>query len=147
LKLSARSHEHLENFLREFYQDPTLRLPAVYFHTGALVRLVTRAINVSAITFGQHVLISPELVEADSRGRQRVPGWLVAHEAVHVLQYKREGYVRFLVHYLCGYWRALRESGKWDRAGRMRAYLSIAEERAAQEVERAYQAKGTGPKP
>ncbi|HEX8175296.1 MAG TPA: DUF4157 domain-containing protein [Pyrinomonadaceae bacterium] len=146
MKLAARSHEHLENFLREFYQDSTLRLPAVYFYTGTLVRLVTHALNVSAITFGQHVLISPELVNADSHGRQSVPGWLVAHEAVHVLQYKREGYIRFLMHYLFGYWRALRESGKWDRAARLRAYLAIAEEREAQEVERAYQAKSTGPK-
>ena len=146
MKLSARSHEHLENFLREFYQDSQLRLPAIYFHKGALVRLLTRAMNVGAITFGQHVLISPEMIKANRRGRQSVPGWLVAHEAVHVLQYKREGYIRFLMHYLFGYWRALRENGKWDRAARMRAYLAVAEARAAQEVERAYRAKSTGTK-
>ncbi|HKS26612.1 MAG TPA: DUF4157 domain-containing protein [Pyrinomonadaceae bacterium] len=147
MKLAAPSHEHLENFLREFYQDSTLRLPIIRFHGGALARLVTRALRIGAITFGRHVLISPELIKTDSSGRRSAPGWLVAHEAVHVLQYEREGYARFLMHYLMGYWRALRESGKWGREARMNAYLSIAEERAAQEVERAYQARGRETKP
>lgn len=147
MKLAAESHERLENFLREFFQDPDLQLPAICLHKGAAARLLTRTLKVAAITFGHHVLVSPEVIKTDGLGRQNVPGWLLAHEATHVLQYKREGYLRFFLHYLLGYLRALRESGKWDRAARMAAYLAIAEERTAHEVQRAYQAKGTELKP
>lgn len=84
------------------------------------------------------MLLSPDRV-LDAGGSLSTKGWLVAHEAMHVLQYEREGHVRFLLRYFYGYWRALRGSGKWNREARMHAYLAIEAERIAHEVERAYQ--------
>jgi len=70
---------------------------------------VTRTLKIGASTFGRRVLVSPALARRDASQRLIVPGWLVAHEAVHVLQYERAGFVGFLVSYLKGYRRALRE--------------------------------------
>lgn len=139
MKLARESHQRLEKFFREYFDDSQLRLPPIHLHRGRLARLVTKQLRIGAITFGRHIFVSPDRV-TEAGGDLSTKGWLVAHEATHVLQYEREGHVRFLLRYFYGYWRALKESGKWDREARMNAYLSIEAEREAREVERAYQA-------
>ncbi len=67
-----------------------------------------------------------------------MPGWLAAHEAVHVLQYERDGLVRFLISYLREYFRTLACSRRADAAARMAAYLSIPHEIEARIAELAY---------
>jgi hypothetical protein len=140
MKLARESHLRLEQFFREYFNDPQLRLPPIYLHRGPLARLITRQLRIGAITIGRHVLLSPDRVVKEEWGLC-TKGWLVAHEATHVLQYEREGYLRFLFKYFYGYWRALRSGGrKWNREARMAAYLAIEAERVAHEVERAYHA-------
>lgn len=90
------------------------------------------------MTLGRHVFVRPSLLRCDVSGRLTLPGWLVVHEAAHVLQYAERGFVRFLHGYLRGYWRALRKGGHWDAAGRMAAYKAIAEELEARRAEEAY---------
>lgn len=137
MKLARESHRRLEKFFREYLNDPKLLLPPIYLHRGRIARLVTKQLGTGAITFGRHILFSPDRVtQAD--GDLRAEGWLVAHEATHVLQYEHEGYVRFFLKYLYGYWRALHKGRKWDGQARINAYLAIAEERAALEAEQAY---------
>jgi hypothetical protein len=138
MKLARESHQRLEKFFRQYFDEPHLQLPPIYLHSGRIARLVTKRLRVGALTIGRHILLSPDrVIEAD--GNLTTKGWLVAHEATHVLQYEREGYVRFFFRYFYGYWRALRGSGKWSREARMSAYLAIEAERIAHEVERAYQ--------
>lgn len=141
--LARESHERLEKFFREYFKDPLLRLPPIFVHRGRVARFMTRTLRVGAITFGRHVLLAPDRV-VDAGGRFATEGWLIAHEATHVLQYEREGYVRFFFKYLYGYWCAMREGGKWDRDARMKAYLAIEAERVAHEVERAYKTWSRG---
>ena len=100
--------------------------------------------GMGAITFGRHVYVQTGLFGRDSKGRATLPARLVVHEAAHVLQYEARGYPRFFRDYLRGYWRGLREGGRWDAAGRMAAYMAIAEEREAREAEDAYAASGVG---
>ncbi len=138
MKLADESHARIEGFLREHLKEPELRLPPIKVHGGALARCATRALKIGAITFGRHVFISPNWVERKAGGRRTAPGWLIAHEAVHVLQYEREGWLRFLLNYVLDYWRLLRASGGWDAAARMAAYLAITKESAAREAEDAY---------
>jgi len=138
MRLSDESHERVERFFREHRGDPRLKLPPVYVHGGATARLLLWFAGMSGITFGRHVFIRPSLVRKDAEGRARVPGWLLVHEAAHVLQYEERGFARFLRDYLRGYWRALRGCGRWDAAGRMAAYREIAEEREACRAEDAY---------
>ena len=97
--------------------------------------------GMDAMTLGRHVFVRPGLFRKDVLGRLTLPGWLVVHEAAHVLQYAEKGFARFLVGYLGGYWRALREGGRWDAAGRMAAYRAIEEERQAHAAEHAYVAQ------
>jgi hypothetical protein len=138
MKLAAESHTRLESFLREHLRDREMRLPPITIYSGFVARLLTSAFKIGAITFGRRVFVSPRLVKDDEVGRPTLPGWLAAHEAIHVLQYERAGFLRFLVTYLRGYGRALRAGGSWNAAAREAAYLAIAEECAAREAEAAY---------
>ena len=144
MRLSAESHARVERFFREYLNESGLRLPPIVFHTGQTARLFQALSGMCAITFGRHVFVSPGLFRRDVEGRATLPGWLVVHEAAHVLQYEERGFARFLRDYLRGYWRALREGGRWDRSGRMAAYLAIAEEREARSAEAAYAACASG---
>jgi hypothetical protein len=78
------------------------------------------------------------MVKTDSSGRASAPAWLLVHEAAHVLQYEERGFVRFLAGYLRSYLRVLIKGKDLSAAARTAAYLSIPEERAAREAERAY---------
>ncbi|MBD0371499.1 MAG: DUF4157 domain-containing protein [Pyrinomonadaceae bacterium] len=139
MKLARESHRRLEKFFREYFNDPQLKLPPIFLHRGRLARLVTKRLRIGAITVGRHIFIAPErVVEAD--GNLSTKGWLIAHEATHVLQYEYAGYIRFFLRYFYNYWVALRGSEAWDGEARMKAYLAIEAERIAHEVERAYQA-------
>ena len=142
MRLSDESHSHVEQFLRAHRGDAGLVLPPIRLHGGVCARLLMMAsAGMGAMTLGRHVFVRPGLLRRDAAGRLTLPGWLVVHEAAHVLQYAERGFVRFLRGYLRGYWRALREGGRWDAAGRMAAYLEVEEEREARRAEDAYAAQ------
>ena len=142
MRLSDESHSHVEQFFREHLGDPGLALPRIRLHTGVCARLLMLAsAGMGAMTLGRHVFVRPGLLRRDSGGRLTLPGWLVVHEAAHVLQYAERGAARFLRDYLGGYWRALRGGGRWDAAGRMAAYMALEEEREARSAEDAYAAQ------
>jgi len=138
MRLSDESHRHVEQFFRVHRGDAGFVLPRMRIHGGPVARLLMVSAGMGALTLGRHVFVRPSLLGRDARGRATLPGWLVVHEAAHVIQYAEGGFVRFLLKYLRGYWRALREGGRWDAAGRMAAYLAIAEEREARAAERDY---------
>lgn len=124
--------------MREHHEDQTLKLPPFFIYCGRVSRAITQTLNIGAITIGRRVWVSPAHVSSDERGGLLVPGWLIVHEATHVLQYERAGYLGFYLSYLGGYWRALRKVEKWDEKGRNAAYLAIPEERLARQAEKAY---------
>ena len=138
MRLSEESHSHVEQFFRTHRGEPSLVLPRIHFHGGLSAGLLKLSSRMEAITLGRHVFVRPGLFRRDARGRVTLPGWLVAHEAAHVLQYSERGFVRFLLGYLGGYWRELRVGRRWDSSGRLAAYIAIAEEREARVAEQAY---------
>jgi Domain of unknown function (DUF4157) len=138
MKLSADTHDELQHFFRQHLNDRALCLPPITIHAGLLARLLMKAVGMGAITFGRHVFVKPGFIMRDGEGRATAPGWLLAHEAAHVLQYEQRGYLRFFRDYLRGYWLALRAGKNWGAIGRMAAYMAIAEERSAREAEHAY---------
>ena len=87
--LASESHEQLEGFLREHFDDPALRLPPLYFYESRLLGWVVRAFHLGAITFGRRIFVLPKYMERDARGRLTIPHWLAAHESTHVLQSTR----------------------------------------------------------
>jgi uncharacterized protein DUF4157 len=138
MKLSANAHDELQHFFRRHLSDRELCLPPITIHAGLFAKLLMKANGMGAITFGRHVFVRPALIKKDEEGRASAPGWLLAHEAAHVLQYEQRGYIRFFRDYLRGYWLALRAGKRWDAMGRMAAYMAIAEEQVAREAEHAY---------
>lgn len=136
--LAAESQERLERFLREHFGDPALRLPPLLFYDSRILLWLGRPFHLGAITFGRRIFVLPEYVERDAEGRLTISGSIAAHEATHVLQYERAGWVGFFSLYLRGYWRALRAQERFGGAAHMAAYLAIEEEREAREAEEAY---------
>ena len=136
--LAAESHERLERFFREHFDDPTLRLPPIYFYHDRMAGWFVGGLRQGAITFGRSIFVLPRLIKRDEQGCLTVPGWLAVHEATHVLQYERAGIVGFLLRYLGGYWRALRAQKELSGAAHWAAYLAIREEMEANEAEKAY---------
>src|SRR5687767_1654837 len=127
MRLSDESHTHVEQFFRAHRCDAGLALPRIHIHGGLFARLLMLSAGMGAMTLGRHVFVRPGLLKREGAGRLTLPGWLVVHEAAHVLQYAERGFARFLAGYLRGYWRALRDGGRWDAAGRMAAYMAIEE--------------------
>ena len=138
MRLAPEAHRHIEAFLRERKQCESLRLPPVSVYVGRWARLLTGTFGILAITFGRRVFVSARVVKRDERGRLTVPAGLLAHEAMHVVQYGEAGFAGFLLSYLGEYWRGLRAQPGWGRAAREAAYRAIKQEREAYEAEDAY---------
>lgn len=138
MRLAPESHKRIEEFLRDHLGDAALELPPVFVYGGRFTRWFTDAFQVLAITFGRRVFVAPKVIVRDERGRLAAPAALIAHEATHVLQYARSGFLRFLISYVWEYWRALREQPGWGKAARQAAYFAIRQEREAYAAEAAF---------
>jgi hypothetical protein len=125
MKLSEKSRQKIEMFFREYLRDQNFRLPEVRFYAGKFSRHFTRVLKVQGITFGRRVLILPELVWKSEGNRHRLDEEIVVHEITHVLQYRREGFGRFLWKYLRDYRKNLRKAGERNFNTRLEAYLMI----------------------
>lgn len=82
----------------------------------------------SAVTLGQRIFVNQDMYPAVASGENR---GLLAHELVHVDQWRREGYVAFLVQYTTEYLRN-RIIGLDHRT----AYRAISFEAAAYDAQR-----------
>ena len=142
MRLTAEAHAQLERFLRAYLRDEGLRLPWIELHTGRLAGALTRVLRVGAITFGRHVFVASVWCARGAGGGVCVPAWLVAHEAMHVLQYGRAGAARFLHAYLLAYARAMWRGRSLSGAAHALAYKAIEYEVEAFAAEKAYRAWG-----
>ena len=125
MKLADASHRKLELFFREYFGDENLRLPRTYFYVGGFTKTLTNLISVHGITMGKRIFIKPTLLSLNGKKLPKLPEDLIAHELVHVLQYRREGFLKFFYKYLTGYWRNLQSKKRWDAVSRHKAYLEI----------------------
>jgi hypothetical protein len=125
MKLAAASHRKLELFFREYLEDENFRLPTTHFYVGGFTKTLTKIISVHGITVGRRVFIKPALLSLNRNNLPKLPEDLIAHEIAHVLQYRREGFLKFLYKYATDYWRNLRAKRKWDAVSRHKAYLEI----------------------
>lgn len=137
MRLAEDSRVELELFFREFLRDENVRIPRVWFYAGRGARWLTLAGRVGAITLGRRVLVAPSFLSR-GEGGAGIPGGLAAHEVAHVLQYERNGVLRFLPRYLFEYCAGLWKAGKLDAASRMSAYRGISFEQEAHAAERAF---------
>lgn len=82
--------------------------------------------DVAAMTLGRRIFVDPSLLRSGDHVRL---GRLLVHELVHVGQWERLGWLRFLWTYLSEYLEARREG-----AGHDEAYRQISLEREAREA-------------
>ena len=125
MKLAESSHQKIESFFRDYLGDESFKLPQSYFYIGRFSRVFTALLGVHGITFGRQIFILPSLVSLNENQKLKLPESLVVHEVTHVLQYRREGIMRFVYQYLKSYWGNLKPEKKWDIDARRQAYLNI----------------------
>ena len=125
MKLADSSHERLEAFFREYLDDADFCLPAIDLHIGVFTKVFTDLISVHGITLGSRIFIKPTLLSLNRNNLPKLPEDLVAHEIAHVLQYKREGFIRFFYKYLTSYFGNLRKKKNWSGYSRHQSYLEI----------------------
>lgn len=134
MKLSRNSHRTIEFFFRDFLKDENFKLPLTHFYIGNFSRIITLFLRINGITIGRHIFVLPELVSRNRNNQKKLPEDLVVHEIMHVIQYKKTGFVKFLYLYLRDYWKNLRITKRWDAAARRQAYLDIPYETEAREA-------------
>jgi len=125
MKLSAKSHRKIEEFFREYLRDENFRLPEIRFYGGRLTRFLTTRLRIEGLTVGRRIYILPENFRFSESGNLRLDEELVVHEIAHVLQYRREGFFRFLWLYQKSYYANLRKKKNRDMFAKAEAYLEI----------------------
>jgi hypothetical protein len=125
MKLAESSHHKIESFFQERLDDKSFTLPQSHFYIGKFSRVFTAILGVHGITLGRRVFILPSLASRAENQKLKLPESLIVHELTHVLQYRREGIVRFIYQYLKSYWNNLKLEKKWDTNARRQAYLAI----------------------
>ena len=134
MKLSPDSHRILEIFFQDFFQDKSFTLPFTHFYTGNFSKILTSFLSINGITVGRRVFVMPKLISLNRKNQKKLPEELIVHEIMHVIQYKKAGFGKFLYKYLRDYWSNLRKKRKWDSASRRNAYLEIPFEIEAREA-------------
>ena len=125
MKLAESSHQKIETFFRKYLDDDSFKLPQSYFYIGKFSRFLTAVLGVHGITFGRQIFILPNLVSMTDNQKQKLPKSLVVHEMTHVLQYRRDGFLKFIYQYLKSYLSNLKSEKKWNARTRRQAYLAI----------------------
>lgn len=125
MKLSAKSHKKIEDFFREYLGEEDFRLPEIYFYGGKFTNYLTSFLKIEGITIGRRIYIFPDNFWVSENQKLRLGEELVVHEITHVLQYRREGFFRFLWLYFKSYLSNLMKRGKWDLMSRAESYFEI----------------------
>jgi hypothetical protein len=125
MKLGEKSHKKIEEFFREHLRDENFNLPEIQFYGGKFTNFLTTRLKIEGITIGRRVYICPANFRHSETGKLRLDEELAVHEIAHVLQYRREGFFRFLWLYQKSYYANLRKQAKRDLYARAEAYLEI----------------------
>ncbi|HQU81720.1 MAG TPA: hypothetical protein PKY59_01255 [Pyrinomonadaceae bacterium] len=134
MKLAKSSAERIENFFKEYLEDENFVLPKINFYCGKFTNILTKLLKIHGITFGGYIFILPSLLRKNSERKNKLPEDLVVHEIAHVLQYKRDGFVKFLYKYLRDYRHNLQKRKTRDEISKHLAYRDIPYEIEAREI-------------
>lgn len=138
MKLAERSHQKLERFFKEHFENEEFKLPPIHFYIGGFTKIFTKIIQVQGITLGKRIYVFPGLIKKTTNNEPKLPERLAAHEIAHVLQYRKYGFAKFLYHYLKSFWKNLKTQEKWDLMSRQQAYLDIPFEVEARKIEQSF---------
>jgi hypothetical protein len=125
MKLDEKSHKKIERFFREHLADDSFCLPEIRFYGGKFTYYLTSGLKIEGLTIGKRIYIFPENFWTSENGKLRLDEELVVHEIAHVLQYKREGFFKFLWAYVKSYRTNLKKKKRRDLNAKAEAYLEI----------------------
>ncbi len=134
MKLGEKSHKKIEQFFREYLGQERFVLPAIYFYGGSFTHRLTSVLGIDGITIGRRIYIFPENFWRSENNLLRISENLVVHEIAHVLQYRHEGFGRFLWKYFKSYFNNIRKRKRFDFNARAAAYLEIPFEIEARKI-------------
>jgi len=134
MKLAEKSRKKIEEFFREYLKNEEFQLPEIQFYGGKFTRVLTSALKIEGITIGRRIYIFPGNFWFSENRKLRLDEELVVHEVTHVLQYNREGFLKFLGRYFKCYYLNLRKKKRWDLAARAEAYFEIPYEIEARKI-------------
>jgi len=140
MRLSEQSHKKIEEFFREYLDNEDFRLPEVRFYGGKFTHYLTSVLKIEGLAVGRRIYIFPENFWISENRKLRLDEQLVVHEITHVLQYRREGFFRFLRLYYKSYYANLRKNKRRDFSARTEAYLEISFEIEARQAASNYAA-------
>ena len=133
MRLAENSSEIIESFFREYLNDEDFELPKINFFAGKLASVISTFLRIQGITIGKSILISPNSIILENN-KKTTSKTLIVHEIAHVLQYRREGFFRFLYKYFRSYLGNFRKKRDWSPISRLEAYLEIPFEIEARKV-------------
>jgi hypothetical protein len=125
MRLSKKSQKKIEEFFREYLADDDFCLPEIHFYGGRFARLLTTRLKIEGITIGRRIYILPENFWMSENRKLRLDEELVVHEITHVLQYRREGFFKFLWLYQKSYYSNLKKKDRRDSLSKSEAYWEI----------------------
>ena len=133
MRLSNKSLGLFTEFFEEVGRCGPDEFPDVriYARTGA--RLVTGFLLVDGITIGGAIFVSPRFIKRNPAGRLIISKQLLAHELVHVIQYREQGSAAFLKTYVSDFWGEFKRKKKWSAKSWYEAYLMVPHELEARE--------------
>jgi hypothetical protein len=139
--LSKESALHLEEFLRDHLTEPDLRLPEISLYNNRPIDRIGFALGFDGLTFRKWVFVTRRVLNRKDVNDINIDSAFLAHEAIHVLQYRHEGTFIFLAKYLCAFVSALRSAEGPLKAKVRNAYLAIPYEQEALQAEKYFRCR------
>jgi len=133
--VSEESAQHLEEFLRDYLTKPDLTLPKLTLYNNRLIDRIGLALGFDGLTFRKWVFVTRRVLNRKDLNDIDIDSAFLAHEAIHVLQYRRQGTFIFLMKYLWAFISALRSAEGPLQAKVRNAYLAIPYEQEALQAE------------
>jgi hypothetical protein len=141
MNLSKESARHLEEFLRDYLTEPDLTLPEITFYNNRLIDRIGFALGFDGLTFRKWVFVTRRVLNRNDVNDIDIDSAFVAHEAIHVLQYRQQGTFIFLLKYLWAFVSALRAAEGPLKAKVRNAYLAIPYEQEALQAETCFRCR------
>jgi hypothetical protein len=128
MRLSEESKDLFIEFFytRGFCEKEDFPEIRVYCRLGASI--ITTLIAADGITIGRRIFVRPAHVGRNSDSRLVVSRNLLAHEIVHVMQYKQRGFAGFATSYVAEFWKIFRRKERWTAKSWFEAYEAIPDE-------------------
>ncbi len=134
MRLSDPAYKLFSDFFSDCELCEGAPFPNVQVYARRGSWLVTNLLMVDGITIGRHVFINPKLVSRDRRNLLTISKTLMAHELVHVIQYQRLGFWKFLSVYVRDFWKIFKKKKKWNLRSWFESYLEVPHEVEAREI-------------